>query len=174
VVGEPADPLRGGHPDGDAQDVAAELGQAAELRAATGDDEPGGQAVGAGVVGDLLPDLLEDLAHARLDDLGDVRPAGRSCHAIVDDLDGRLGHVRGARVRGAEAHLQLLRRGQVGAQADGDVVGDVDATEGHDAGIEGRAVGVERDVGRARPDVGRGHAQLPLRLREDGLARGDG
>ena len=56
---------------------------------------------------------------------------------------------------------------------DRDVVRHVVAADRQDRAVQRRAVGEEGDIDRARPDVGDRHPELPLRLRGDGLGRGE-
>jgi hypothetical protein len=70
--------------------------------------------------------------------------------------------------------LDLFGRLVGGAQADGDVVGDVIAADGNDVGVPDRALLVEGQVGRAAADVGDEHAHLPLGRLQYRLGRGQG
>ena len=106
--------------------------------------------------------------------LADLEPRDRPAALLADDLDlDDLVGLDRVEVAGAEADLELLGHGEVGLEPDGHVVGDVDAAERQDRGVERRAVEEERHVGRAGADVGDGHAQLALRLGEHRLARGE-
>ena len=87
AVDEPADARRRGDPDRHLEHLAAELGGAAELRPAAGQDEPGRQHAVAGLAHPVAHQL-ERLAHPRLDDLAHLEPADLAPGLLAEGGDG--------------------------------------------------------------------------------------
>ena len=86
----------------------AELGDARQLRRATGQDDAGRQLPDAGRA-DLVAQQLERLAHPRLDDLADLEPADGPSGLLAEDADADLLVVADRlEVRRAVADLELL------------------------------------------------------------------
>ena len=122
-----------------------------------------------------LPQQLERLAHARLDDLADLEPADGPPGVLAEDRDADLLVVARPprRSRGAVADLELLGDLEARLEPDRDVVGDVVAADRQDARVERRALLEEGEVDRAGADVGDRDAQLLLGLGQDGLGGGE-
>src|SRR6266545_3916265 len=118
-------------------------------RPAAGDDDAGGQQLVETRLADLLARHLEDLDHARPDDLR--QEAARQCLAVVE--------------------LELLGLVQRRAQADRDVARDVVAADRQHGHVPRRAVVVDDDVGRPGADLDEAHAELDLLRRQHALAR---
>ena len=85
----------------------------------------------------------------------------------LDDLFG----VDRARESRAVRYLQLFHLRERRAEPDDEVVRQVVAADGQDAGVEDAAVDEDGDVRRAAADVGEDDALLLLLLLEDGLGR---
>ena len=81
----------------------------------------------------------------------------------------RLVFLDHCRERAAALPLQLLRIRDRHPQTNGDVVGEVIATDADDAGVPEAAALEDRDIGRPASDVNQCDAQLFLIGRQDGL-----
>ena len=83
-------PGRGRDADRHLEDLAAELGDARELRRAAGQDDPGRQHARGRPARHLVAQQLERLAHPRLDDLADLEPADGPAGVLAEDRDADL------------------------------------------------------------------------------------
>ena len=130
MVGQAVDAGRTCDPHRRLEDFPPQPGSSGQLGRAAGHDQTGGQhALVAGAL-DLLADLLEDLAHTRLDDLGQLASRGGRGVALADALDVDLLVLNDqGRICGSVLDLQLFSGGQARLEADGDVVGDVVSAE---------------------------------------------
>src|SRR5439155_1848057 len=119
---------------------------------------------------DLAMDELEQLLHARLDDLAEdapvEHPRGAAAHAR--HLDGVV-LVQARALRAAELHLDLFRLDHRRAQTDGDVVGQMVAAERDHARVLDGPAGEDRQIRRAAADVHQRDAQLLLLFRQHRL-----
>ena len=122
---------------------------------------------------DLVPEQVEDLLGARLQDLRQD-PAGQDARLAPADAGHleRLVLLDHRRERAAGAALDALRLGNRRAQPHGDVAREVVAADGHDAGVPQAAALEHREVGGAAADVHQRDAQLLLIGREHRLAGG--
>ena len=174
VIHEPAGAGRRAAADRQVEDLLGDLGHALEVGAAAGEDEAGVERAVAAGVADLVPQQVEDLLGARLQDLREdaARHQARLAAADAGHLH-RLVLADHGGERAAAAALDLLGLGQRRAQADGDVVGEVIAADRDDAGVPHRAALVDDDVGGAAADVDEGDAELLLVARQHRFGRGE-
>src|SRR5579859_1582713 len=146
-----------------AQDVFGDVGDAAETRSAAGEDAAGSDEVEHAGLAQVVARHLEELARARLEDLGEEALRHEPRWTIADrrhfDLVA-LGDAGDDSV--AETGLDLLRFRERRTQADGDVVSEVVAADGYRAGVHDDALVVDDEVGGAGADVHQADAELAL------------
>ena len=100
----------------------------------------------------------------------DISREGRSPTLVTS-----ISLASGMRVTMAQPNkrLDLFGIGERGAQADGNVVGEVIAANGHHAGMRHRAVVEHGNVGGTGADVGHADAEFALVGAEDGIGAGE-
>ena len=163
VIGQPADTGRRAASNRQIEDLFRDLGGAVEQRSAAGEDKAGVERLFVARFADLVPHQMEDLFGARLKDVGQDAPRHdpRPPAADAGHLDG-LVFLDHRRERAAAAPLDLLGFRNRRAQADGDVVGEVIATDGDDGGVPHAAALEDGEVGGSAADVEQRDAQLFL------------
>src|SRR5215470_9239931 len=172
-VGESADGLRQAAADRKIEDGFGQLRDAFHDRRAAGHDDARCGRVLEPRLRQLARDEREDLLDARLNDLGEDLARERPGLAPANRRD--VDHLTARDERGQRASvtaLEVLGLGRGRAQADGDVVGDVIASDRQDRRVPDGAVTEEPDVGRPAADVEEDHAELALVGIEDGFGRG--
>src|SRR5450631_1529624 len=173
--GERSAVLRQAHAHRHVEDLLAELDHALHQGRSAGDHDPRREPLLEAGRTQFPLDQRIELLDARLDHLRE-RLARKLSRPALSHA-GHLDHVARARElaqRHAVGDLQLL--GVLGrrAQRHRDVVGDLVARDRDDRRVLDRAVGEDRDVGRAAADVHEAHAQVALVVEEDRVGGGEG
>src|ERR1035437_3661854 len=173
VVGQTQDARGTGHADRHVQDLTSQGRGAGQLARSAGEDHASRQEAVARRT-DLGPQHLEVLAHARLDDPADLEAAHRPAGGLAQHRDADR-FVVGDCLEGARAvhDLEILGHLEARLEADGHVIGDVDAADRQNRRLERRTVEEEREVDGAGAHIGHGHAQLALGIRQDGFGRSE-
>src|SRR6266852_7076539 len=120
AIGQAGHAARGAQPDRRVEDELGRVGRAHETRSATGHDDARGEQPVEAALANLVPGHLEDLLHARADDLSE-KSAGQCVDAIAADLAhlDLLAVVDDLRQRVAVVELQALRFVEGRPEADG-------------------------------------------------------
>src|SRR6202165_1149113 len=144
-----------------------------QARAAAADDDAGREQLVEAGLAHLFARHLEDLRHARADDLGQeaARQRGDPVTTHLADLDllGVVDHL-GQRVTVVELEALGLVEGR--PQADRDVARHVVAADGQDRHVPCRSFVVDDHVRRPGSDLDQADAELDLLLAQDALAGG--
>src|SRR5712691_111015 len=174
TVGQTGDAGWRAEPDRGVEDELGGVGRAHETRTAAGDDDARGQEPVEAALADLLAGHLEDLLHARADDLGEEAPR-EGVDAIAADLAhlDLLAVVDDLRQRVAVVELQALCLIEGRPQSDRDVARHVVAADRHHSEVSRGALVVNDDRGRTGADVDEAHAQVQLLGRQDPFAAGE-
>src|SRR6266852_3177365 len=160
--------------DRSVEDELCGVGGAHEARTAAGDDDPRRQQPVEAALAHLFARHLEDLLHARSDDLREEAPRKR-----LDAIAANLSHldllavVDHVRQRVAIVELQALGLVERRSQADGDVAGHVVAADRQYRPVARSAVVVNDYAGRAGADVDEADAEVQLLSRQHALAGGE-
>src|ERR1700682_5879011 len=143
-------------------------------RPAAGDDDARREQLVEACLAHLFASHLEDLAHARSDDLGE-KAARKGGDPVAPDLPHldllRVVDHLGERVAVVELeHLCLVERGP---QSDGNVAGDVVAADGQHRHVSCRTFVIDDHVGGAGADLDEADAELDLLRAEHALTAGE-
>src|SRR5580658_4641995 len=147
--------------------LLGEIDKAVEARAATGEDEAGGDlAVEAGAL-EVVADEREKFHGARLDDVGEHAGEDGARRAVADagDFDGSV-LMEKRRGGAAVAALDFFGFGNGRSQSDGEVVSEMIATYGNGAGVADYAAAVNDEFGGAAADVEEAAAEFAFVLGE--------
>ena len=164
VIRQPADAFGRGPANRQIEDLFGDLGHAFEHRAAAGQHDAGVERLLVAGASDLVPEQVADFLGARLQDLRQHAPRHRPRSAAGDAGDFHrfvFGHERGQGASGSA--LELLGVRDRHPQADGDVVGEVIATDRQHARVPEAAPLEDREVRRAAADIDERDARVPFR-----------
>src|SRR5579872_2762088 len=174
LVGETGHGDRLAQPRGCVEHRLRGVHRAHEPRASTAHHDTRGQQLVEAGLADLLARHLEDLDHARSDDLGE-EAARQGLDAVAADLADldllRMVDDVGQSVTVVE--LEVLGLVERRPQADGDVARHVVAADRQHGHVAGRPVVVHDDVGGAGADLDQAHAELDLLLAQHALTGGE-
>ena len=153
-IGQAGDGRRDADAHGQAEDFSRGRFDAAQMRAAAGDDDFAEHLIARKMFEDVRFREPEHFEHARQDDRAQLRRGDLARAAPVERLDVKrlLGFVRTREPRAVRA-LDVFGLGRRRLEPEGDVVTqDVPADRDRRA-VDHAAVGKNRDVGRAAADV---------------------
>src|SRR5690606_24680696 len=153
--------------------LGGKLGRSGNERPAAGQHDAGRQMPGISAALDLDGRDLEDLLHARLDDLRQRAPADALLRPPTQAGNGdRLVFIHQIHKRGPELALQLLGLIAHHTEPAPDVVRDLAPGDADHGGVADGVVLEHRDVRRASANVDERHAHLLLVLMQHGEGRG--
>ncbi len=167
--------LRDGGLHGHIKDFFRDAGKALEERAAAGEEDSRPDEIEVAVGVAVAADEVEKFANAGVDDLvetGAFDLAAGEARVIFED-DGIAGNGV-VDLGGTLFDFETFGAGDGNAEADGDIVGDVIATDGENAGMRDGSVDVDDVIGGATADIEDEGTEVFLVLVEDDLGGGEG